>query len=162
MEQTLDISWETIGKVLLAGFVLYILFLAREVIVWFFFALVISLLLQPVIDFFRWMRLPRIVSVVVVYLLIFGILGLIIYLCAPIFSFEIQQLSAHIPEYFEKVNTILKDFGIQAAHNFDDFMAMLVTGLKDSSASVLQAVITFFGGIYSTLLIFSLAFFISL
>ena len=100
MEQILDISWKTILKVLVAGFVLYILFLARDIAVWFFFALIISLLLDPVILLLRRLRLPKVLAVILVYVSIFGILGLTIYLITPIVIFEINQLSKNIPDYF--------------------------------------------------------------
>jgi predicted PurR-regulated permease PerM len=154
MEQTLDISWETILKFFIAAFLLYVLFLARNIVVWFFFALVISLLLAPAIRFLQWFKLPRIVAAALVYLAIFGALGLMIYLSAPIFLFEINQLSLHIPEYFEKFNPILSSLG--------DFTSTLVSSLNQSSGSIVKALVTFFGGLYSSLFIFTLAFFISL
>jgi len=161
-EQTLDISWETIIKLFITGLFLYILFLARNIIVLFFFALIISLLIDPAVNFLRWFRLPRIIAVVLVYLSIFGALGLIIYLTAPIFMFEISQLSQNIPEYFEKSHPILKNLGIEAARSFEDLTAALTSGLKESSGSIFKALTTFFGGVSSTFIIFTLAFFISL
>ncbi len=161
-EQTLDISWETIVKFFITGFVIYILFLVRNIVIWFFFALIISLLIDPVINFLRLFRVPKILAIVLVYLSIFGVLGLMIYLTAPIFIFELNQFSQNIPTYFEKINPILKDVGIQAAQNFEDFTSILTTGLKQSSSSVVRAIANFFGGVYSTFLIFAIAFFISL
>jgi len=162
MEQTLDISWETIIKVFVAGFIFYILFLARDIVVWFFFALIISLLLDPVISFLRRFRFPNILAVVLVYLLIFGLLGLIIYLISPIFIFEINQLAKNIPDYFEKLNPLLKNLGIIVAQNFKDFTAILITNLQENSTSIIKAVSVFFGGISSAIFIFVFAFYISL
>src|SRR3989344_3059886 len=156
MEQILDISWKTILKVLVAGFVLYILFLARDIAVWFFFALIISLLLDPVILLLRRLRLPKVLAV------IFGILGLTIYLIAPIVIFEINQLSKNILDYFEKLNPILKSLGIGFAQNFEDFTSILIPRLQESSKNIIKAISVFFGGIASALLIFSFAFYISL
>lgn len=158
----LEISWETIGKIFIAVFLVYLLFLAQDIVIWFFFALVVSLLVNPAITFFMKFKLPRIVATILVYLFIFGALGLMIYLTAPLFIFEINELSQHIPEYFEKVNPILREVGIEVAQNFEDFTATLLTGLKASSAGIIQALTVLFGGIYSTLIIFTLAFFISL
>src|SRR3989338_6103182 len=152
--QRLDVSWETISKILLAGFCVYALFLVRDVVVWFFFALIISLLLEPAIKFLvRW-RIPKVVAVIVVYLAIFGVLSLVIYLSAPIFIYEINQLAQNIPDYFVKVNPFLKEFGIEAGNNFQSFTGSLVTWLQDSSASIFKAASIFFGGISSTLVIF--------
>lgn len=161
-EQTLDISWRTIAKIFLAGLFFYIIFLARDIAVWFFFALIISLLVEPAITFLRRLRFPKVLAVVSVYLSIFGILGLMIYLIAPIFIFEINQLSQNIPDYFEKFNPILKNLGVDVAQNFEDFTATLISGLQESSISIIKAISVFFGGIASTLIIFFFAFYISL
>ncbi len=162
MEQTLDISWQTIIKVFVAGFVLYILFLARDIVVWFFFALIISLLLDPAINFLRRLYFPKILAVVLIYLSIFGSLGLTIYLMAPIFIFEINQFYQNIPDYFQKLSPILESLGIDVVKNFQDLTTNLISGLQESSGSIVKAISVFFGGIASTILIFAFAFYISL
>jgi predicted PurR-regulated permease PerM len=161
-EQTLDISWETIIKVFIAGFTLYILYLVRDIVVWFFFALIISLLVEPAIKFLRWFKIPKILAVILIYLSIFAIVGFVIYLTAPIFIFELKQFSQNIPEYFEKINPLLKGLGLEATQSFEDFTRNLVATLEESSISIFRAAAAFFGGIYSTIFIFTLAFFISL
>ena len=161
-EKSLDVSWDAIAKVFIAMAIFYILFVARDVVIWFFFALIISILIEPAIRFLRWLKIPRLLSVILIYLSIFGILGAMIYLTAPIFIVELTQLSHNIPEYFEKINPILKSLGFEFAQNFSDFTTDLVTGLKESSGSILRALTVFFGGISAALFIFTLAFFISL
>lgn len=162
MEQTLDISWETIIKVFVAGFIFYILFLVRDVVIWFSFALIISILLDPVIQFFQKFRLPRVIAVVFVYLAILGLFGLVIYLSAPIFIFEFKQFVANIPEYFERANPVFRSLGIDIARTFEEFTSGLVAQAQESSGSIIKAITVFFGGIASTAFIFTLAFFISL
>lgn len=161
MEQ-LDIPLKTIFKVFITGFVFYILFLAREVLIWTFFALIISLLLDPAINFLRWMRFPKMVAVILVYLSIFGLLGFVIYLVAPVFALEIQQLLMQVPNYFERINPVLKELGVNVARDFDSFSTAFIEGLKESSNSIFRAITVFFGGLASALTIFTLAFFISL
>ncbi len=162
MEQTLDISWQTITKIFIAGFIFYILFLARDIVVWFFFALIISLLLDPAINFLRRLHFPKILAVVLIYVSIFGLLGLTIYLMAPIFIFEINQFYQNIPDYFQKLSPILESLGIDVVQNFQDLTINLISGLKESSSSIIKAISVFFGGIASTILIFAFAFYISL
>ena len=77
-EKTLDISWETIIKFFVASFALYVIYLARDIAVWFFFALVISILLQPAVNFLRKLYIPKIIAILLIYLSIFGFLGLLI------------------------------------------------------------------------------------
>ena len=161
-EQALDISWKTILKLLIVGFSLYILYLTREIIIWFFFALIISLLVEPAINLLRRVRVPKVLAVILIYASILGLLGLMIYLVAPIFIFEINQLSKNIPEYFRKLNPIFQSLGLNIAESFEDFTATLVSGLQESSKSIVKAASVFFGGIASTILIFAFAFYISL
>lgn len=101
-EQILDISWKTIIKIFIAGFIFYVLYLARDIALWFFFALIISVLLEPAINFLRWLRIPKIIAIILIYLSIFGFIGLLIYITAPIFVSELKQFSQYIPEYFKK------------------------------------------------------------
>ncbi|MCX6723859.1 MAG: AI-2E family transporter [Candidatus Staskawiczbacteria bacterium] len=161
-EQVLDVSWQTIAKIFLAIFVFYFIYLTKEIALWFFFALAISVLLAPAIDFLQKFWVPKILAVVFVYLSIFGILGILIYLTAPLFIAELKQLSQHLPDYFEQISPILQQTGIDTAKAFDDFTKLLVGGLAQSSKGVMSAVATFFGGLYSTAFILTAAFFLSL
>jgi len=162
MENTLDISWKTILKVLITGFVLYLLFLSRHILLWLLFAIIISLLVEPVIKFLRRIYVPKFIAVMLVYIFILSIIGLIIYFTAPIFIFEINQFIQNIPDYFNKVNPFLKDIGIDVAKNFESFSSSLLSNIKENSSSIIKATAVFFGGVSSTIFIFTLAFFISL
>ena len=161
-EQVLDISWGTIAKIFIAIFVFYFIYLTKEIALWFFFALAISVLLDPAVNFLKKFWIPKIVAVLIVYLSIFGILGILIYLTAPIFISELKQLSQHLPEYFAQISPVLQQMGIDAAQTFDSFTQFLVAGLAQSSRGILSAIATFFGGLYSTAFILTTALFLSL
>ncbi|MDP2741677.1 MAG: AI-2E family transporter [bacterium] len=161
-EQTLDISIKTIIKIFIAVFVLYVIYLAKDVVLWFFFALIISVLLEPAINFLRWFRLPKIIAMTIIYLSVFGFLGGLIYITAPIFIFELKQFSQYLPDYFENIDPILKQFGIDLAYIFSDLTKVLTNGLEKSSGGIISAVATFFGGVSSAIFILALAFFLSL
>lgn len=162
MAQTLEISWQTIIKILVVGFALYVLYLARDIVIWFLFALIISLLVEPVVNFLRKLRIPKILAVAMVYASVLAVLVLIVYLAYPLFVFEIKHFSENIPEYFDKINPMLNSVGIQMAQSFDEFSSNLLATLGDNSKSILRVVSAFFGGVASTAIIFTLAFFISL
>ena len=161
-DHTLDISWETILKVFAAIFVFYIIYLAREIALWFFFALAISILLDPAINSLRKIYIPRIIAIVIVYFSIFGILGLLIYITAPIFISEMRQFFQYLPGYFEQISPVLKQFGIDTAQNFNDFTNALSASLQQSSQSIIKALMVFFGGVAATVSILTMAFFLSL
>ena len=161
-EQVLDISWGTIVKVFVAILIFYVIYLARNIAVWFFFALVISVLLDPAINFLRKIRTPKIIAIIAVYLSIFGVLGLLIYLTAPIFISELKQFSHYLPGYFNQISPVLRQLGIDTAQNFNDFIKSLTNDLEESSGNVISALLVFFGGISSAAFILTIAFFLSL
>lgn len=160
--QTLDVSWETIIKIFIACFVFYVIYLARDIAIWFFFALVISILLQPAVNFLRKIHIPKILAVTLIYLSILGLLGVLIYLTAPIFVYEIKQFSQSLPDYFERISPVLRQFGFNIAQGFQEVTSILIGNLEKSSKSVMGAILTFFGGLFSTIFILTIAFFLSL
>lgn len=161
-EYRLDISWEAIMKVFIAIFIFYIIFLVRQIALWFLFAVAISILLEPAVNFFRWLKIPKIISILIVYFSIFGIVGFLIYLMAPIFISELKELSKNLPFYFEQINPVLRQFGIETAQDFDAFVSAALGGLQQSSESIIKALMVFFGGILSAVSILTFAFFLSL
>jgi len=161
-QQTLDISWKTIIKIFIAIFAFYLIYLARDIALWFFFGLAISILLEPAINFLRKMWIPKMVAIILIYVSILGLLGILIYLMAPIFIVELKQFSSYLPDYFDKINPLLQQLGIDFAESFADLTSSLVGGLEQSSKGIMNAVIAFFGGLTSTVVILTIAFFLSL
>lgn len=164
--QLLDISWGAIFKVAVAIISLYFLFLIKELIIWLLFALIISIVLEPVIRILSKRRIPRSAAVIFVYFSIFGILGLSLYLAIPFFVSEIQAfsklLSTQIPDYFEKISPALRGLGVETFENFETFMNNLQEPFKKVSGSIFSTFVVFFGGLLATFFTISLAIFFSL
>ncbi len=160
--QVLDISWGTIAKIFTLIFVMYFIYLAKEIALWLFSAVAVSILLDPAINFLRKFRIPNIIAVFFIYISIFGILGLLIYITAPIFVSEIHQFLQYLPGYFEQISPVLRQFGIDTAQNFNEFTIVLSNNLQQSSQSILKALMIFFGGLAATASILTMAFFLSL
>jgi len=161
-QQTLDISWNAIFKIFVAIFVFYFIYLARNIALWFFFGLAISVLLDPAINFMRKLRVPKMLAIVFVYVSIFGLLGILVYLTAPIFMMELKEFSSYLPSYLTKISPILSQLGIDLSAGFSDITTTLIGGLEQSSKGVINALIAFFGGLSSTVIILTISFFLSL
>lgn len=161
-EQTriLDISWETILKIAIAAGSLYFFYLLRDILIWVVFALIISILFDPAINFLR-KFIPRFLAVILVYVAIFGVVGASIYLIVPVFVAEIDQFSKSFPAYFETISPLLRDLGIEAFENFEKFTKAVEDQLSTISSSVFSAIGAIFGGLFSTMTILSIALFIS-
>lgn len=161
-EKLLDISWKTIFKISMAVICFYILYSIRDILIWFIFALIISILFNPAIDFLQRKKIPRILGVIFVYISIFGIFSLSIYLVIPLFVSEIQQFLQSFPQYFEKISPPLRGLGFQVFENLESFLKALGNNLEGIATNVFNVLFAVFGGIFSTLFIITTAIFLSL
>jgi predicted PurR-regulated permease PerM len=161
-EKILDISWKTIGKLALASFVFYLIYIIKDILVWFLFALVISVLFNPAIDFLQRKKVPRILGITLVYFGFFGFMSFLVFSSIPLFSDEIKQFFNSFPAYFEKISPTLQLLGFKTFENAQDFMAAIQSGLLKLSDSVFNVFFAIFGGVFATLFVFATAIFISL
>lgn len=160
--RTLDISWATIFKLAFALFFFYLIYLVKDILVWFVFALIISVLFTPAINFLHRLRIPRVLSVLFIYIAIFGVLGMLVYFTAPMFANEIKQFSQLFPQYFEKIAPPLRDLGMEAFESMDSFTQAIGAMLQRASSDILNALAIFFGGVGSTIFVLAIALFLSL
>jgi len=158
----LDISWETIFKIGVGIFAFYILYLIRDIVVWFIFALIISILFNPAIDFLQKRRIPRLLATIFVYFLFFGFISFFIYLTSSTFIFEISDFSKNFPLYFEKISPFLKGLEVQAFENLENFVSFFSGQIEKMASNILNAIFIIFGGIASTIFILTIAIFLSL
>lgn len=159
---TFEFSWETIFRVGILAASLYAFYRVKEILLLVVFALVISLLFNPVIDYFQKKKVPRGLAVVFVYLSVFGVFALLIYVFAPLFIVEIHQFSQGFSQYFEKISPPLRALGLEGFDSLETFIDTLQQMLSRVSQNVFDALFSIFGGIFSTLFVVFLAFFLSL
>ena len=158
----LDISARTILKISLAIICFYFLYVLRDIVIWLIFALIISVLFEPAIDFLQRKRVPRALGTVFVYSSIFGILILLIWIIVPIFGEEMKTFIESFPVYFEKISPTLRTLGFQVFENIQTFTDALQKAINSMSESVLNVLFAIFGGIFSTLFVIATAMFLSI
>lgn len=145
----------------LTGFSLYLIFLLRDVLVLIIFALIISILFNPAIEFLQRYKIPRVLAAVLIYVGLFGLMGFFVYLTIPVFIDELKQFSQFFPQYFEKLAPPLKGLGLETFNSFDNFVDSLGEMTVKASSSIFSAISIVFGGIFSTIVIFTIAIFLS-
>jgi len=160
-ERILDISWGTIWKIFIVAILLYVIYQIRDILVWFVFALIISILFTPAIAFLKKFKIPRPLAVIFAYVTFFGILILITYLTIPLFISEIKQFSQYLPQYFEKISPPLRDLGVKAFQDTGTFLNTIGNALEKLTSNIGNILAAIFGGIFATIFILSLAMFIS-
>jgi len=160
--RVLDISWGTILKIALTFLIFYLIYLIRDILVWFVFALIISILFEPAIKFLQKLKVPRVMAVIFIYVAIFGVLALLIYWTAPMFINETKQFSQLVPQYFEKIAPPLRGLGIEAFESMESLTQALGSMLQRASTDILNALAIIFGGLGSTFFVLAISLFLSL
>lgn len=159
-QKVLDVSWETIFKFFIVIVSAYFVFILRDILIWIFFAIIISTLFAPMIDFWQKKRVPRVISALFIYLIIFGLLGFLIYLIAPLLVREVQDFSRALPQYLERISPFLRQIG--AFGDIENFMIFLGERLEQIVVHLFRTVAAIFGGVSATLFILAVSFFFSL
>jgi predicted PurR-regulated permease PerM len=158
----LDISWATILKVGISILGFYFLYLVRDFVVLFVFALVISVLFNPAIEFLQKRGIPRILAVSLLFILIFGFVGFSVYLVSLTFISEVRQVAGDFSYFFEKFSPPLKALGFKTFESVDTFFVSTEKWFLKASEGIFSALFVVFGGFFAAIIIFSLAFFLSL
>ena len=159
----LDISWATIVKLGLTGFLVYAVFSLRDLLVLVLFGVILSILFDPVIDFLQTKKIPRVVSTIGVYLLLFSFLSYVIFATTPIFVTEIQEFSHRLPQYFEeRINPSLEGLGVSTFKDFQSFVDVLTQKATEDTSTIFEALVGIFGGIFSTVFVISVSIFLSI
>ncbi len=156
----LNITWGSIFKICVAVILMYILFVVKDIIVWFIFALMIAILFNFPIDYLEKKKVPRILSAVVLYLSIFALIALFIYESAPVLLSEFKDFALKFPDYLKKVSPIFQKLGF-ISFSAENFTSTIQNSLEQASGSILNALFSIFGGASASMMVIILAFFIS-
>lgn len=162
---TIDIEARTIIKIIAVLLAVVLLYLLRDVLVILFFAIMIASAVGPFASWLEERRIPRLLSVIVLYLVFFGLIGVLLSLVIPVLSYELSQLAQALPKFFAGVNNALEN--AQGSRYFGflgDLQGILDSFskfLQVSSGSLISFIINIFGGIISFVAIIVLSFYLS-
>lgn len=161
-KDTLDISWGTILKLSLTGIGFFFLYQISNIIVLFVFALIISILFSPGVEFLKKVGLNHSLAVLVTYLSVFGLASFFLYLAIPAFSTEFSEFSRLVPTYFDKVSPFLEEVGVKAFESMEGFLNTLQNSSEAVAAGIVNATASIFGGFFTAIFVITMAIFLSL
>ncbi len=95
-EVTWNISTKTIFKLLAIGLGLYVVYLVWNILLLLFVALILATLIDPFAHWLEEKKIPRGLAVIIVYIGLFGLIGLAIFLLAPILAQDLPQFYSNI------------------------------------------------------------------
>lgn len=171
-EIRVSITASTITSAVLIVVGAYVLWLLRDLALLVLTAIVIASAIEPQIAFFIRRNIPRFFAAILVYVLVFGSVFVILYyLLPPIIADAAGFLSA-VPQYLETLNASQSFASISNAtsligtsrdlQSFIQTLFSLQSFFTTGSASIIQLLVTFFGGIFSLALVIVLSFYFAL
>ena len=163
----IEISATSVLKVLLMVLFFVLLYLLKDILIILLFAIIIASAIAPVANLLESKGLPRLLAVLLLYLVIFGVVLLAVSLVVPFISQDLVQLTTVFPEIVRRVSTSL-DTVQQGAPRYFDFVSeiqnlldVLSNYLQQFSQSAFNLVIGIFGGIFSFVAIIVISFYLS-
>jgi predicted PurR-regulated permease PerM len=157
---TLEPSTKVILKIILALLVLAFLWVVRDLVITVLLAVVLASAMEPLVAYLNKHRVPRVVSVLAVYVLVLGVIGLILALIVPVVVEQFNLLAASLPTYtqqlqqqFPIIQTILGNA------NLGDVLRNIFTPAVGGE-SVVSRTVGVFNGVFSVITILVVSFYL--
>jgi predicted PurR-regulated permease PerM len=159
----IEISPKTIFWVLFIGVLAYLLYIVRDIVAVLIFAIIIASALEPLLAYVERKRVPRLLSLIVIYLLFFVLFAAFLYILLPLLLDEFRDLTQNYSAYFGKIEeaagTITFIPGLSG--NVHDLLSQLTEQIP-SFTSLLSYASSIFGGIVSFIVILVVSFYLAL
>lgn len=165
---SVDISMNSIIKVIVVFLALAFLWFIRDVVLIVLVSLIIASAIDPWIDSLQKRRgIPRGLSFVIIFLVALGVISLTIALLVPAIANQTSQLTQNFPDV---ISNLVEQFSnAQQTEQGQEFISSLQENLKNVSqslsniaGSVFTGVISVFGGIITLIGIIFLAFYMTM
>ncbi|MCX6809610.1 MAG: AI-2E family transporter [Candidatus Berkelbacteria bacterium] len=152
---TFDISTASILKIIFIVFALWLLYLIRDILIVLLVVAIISIALEPYVMRLEKDKIPRALSIIVLYLVLLAVLGLFIYFIVPPVALQIKELTLNLPYYTNRLN----DLNFADTSPIMKILDTLSTKLSNSAGSIFTGLISVFGGLVYAVTIFALTFY---
>lgn len=166
MNRTIEISSGTILRAIFILLLLWFLYLVRDIVLLVFLAIIIVSAIDPIVDWFQKRKIPRSLTVIVVYILFISVLGVAVGLLIPPLTSEIRGLGENFPTIIEKLSgyfLIIRDYAV--SHNFQqqisNFTGSAAEKISQAGSSLFSGTVSFIGGIFEFIVVLSIAFYMS-
>jgi predicted PurR-regulated permease PerM len=164
---TVHITSGTIIKTILFGLLVALLWFLRDIVLIVLAAVVIASAIEPGVHGLMRYRVPRILSVILVYVAVLGtFFGIVFFFVPPILSDSAIVLQ-ELPKTLSNFNITDATHGLLPWGSVSDTIASadilqnLANSLRDSTGGAFSALSAFFGGVTSFILIIVFSFYFS-
>lgn len=164
---TINITTGTFFRAILVVILLIFLYLIRDLVAVILLSVVIASGVEPAAQWFQKRKIPRVISVIIVYFIAFVLLGCLFYLIIPPIFSELSELIESIPIYLER------PFATGLIHQFlpqlPESISQLILGLAEDTRKFIgrlaegffRTTSLIFGGALSFILVIVFSFYLS-
>lgn len=157
---TIEISTGSVVKILLVLLSLWFLYFVRDIIAIIFVSIIIAAALSPVVDKLCKAKIPRVLSVIILYLGLLAILSGIVYFVVPPMIIQLKQLAETLPDYLKTFSNLiisLRDVGNNGLLNASqETLNSLSNFLGSFLSNIFTTTVGFFSGAAALAMIFIL------
>ena len=159
----ITITTASLLRIILVLLGLYFAYLISDILVLLFTTAILTSVIDPWVDWMNKKSIPRAFGILIIYLILFGVIGITIYLIIPPIIQQFGQLANDVPMYVERLNGYLgqlRGFGSDSWFtNIKDSLTTSSSGLPTAATSIFSTVFGFFGGLFSFIIILVITFY---
>ncbi len=162
-EYTIHISPKSLVTIVLFALSIYIIFLIWHTLLLVFVAVIFSTLIEPFAKALQKRRIPRALAAILVYIILFGILGVSLAVLAPVLARDVPQLFQNLSDSFNTIKThstfqqiFGNDFGSQGSLS----IFQPGNGENGNISSVFSSIGAVFGGLVSFVIVLVITFYL--
>ena len=165
--QTISISTGTIVKTVAILMVVGFLWLIRDIVVIVLFAMILASAIDPVVDWLQRYKIPRPISVLLIFLILIGAIAGVVLLLIPPISEQITDLAHQVPQLFTDERIAVFQQLRNTASNLEltdsirDLFSSIGNTLSSTTGGIFSTVSSFFGGVFSVISIAVLTFYLT-
>ena len=159
----IEISPKTIFWVLGVGVLAVLIYMVRDIIAVLIFAIIIASALEPILRYAQSKKIPRLLSLVVIYLLFFIFFAALIYIFLPLVLDQLRDFFQNYPTYFGKIEEAagVITFLPGLSGNIHELLSQLTEQIP-SLTSLISYISAIFGGILSFVVVLVVSFYLSI
>ena len=163
---TIDVSSATLLKILFIIVAIFFLFFIRDIVLLIFVSLILSSAINPWVGWMQKFRIPRVVSILCIYALLFLVIAGAVYLIIPPIATEMNGLIQDFPSFWGKatseMNTFRAFFNAQGlGDNISNALNSLQANLSQLAGGFFGQLFSFLGGLFSIFMLLVLTFYFS-
>ncbi|MDO8467108.1 MAG: AI-2E family transporter [bacterium] len=158
-QKAVSISWGSLWKVVMMLLLVVTLYVARDILIALFLAIIISSALDPIVTWMEKRRIPRLLGTLAIYIVLIFMIALLAYAVVPIALSELNVLLGSLSQYSGTLFDFIDTSGFIDSVN--QALGKITNLLLSGSTSVLEIGTKFLGGLTATVSVFVLSFYLT-